>query len=67
MLTKLIVLTVMFIILLALGSSLIFLVKDEGKTSRTVKALTCRIILSLGLFLFLFLSFSLGWLTPHTY
>lgn len=65
MFTKAIILIVMLIILIALGSSLVFLVKDEGKTKRTVKALTWRIGLSLILFLFLFLAFSMGWIQPH--
>lgn len=65
MLPKIVILLIMLIILVALGSSLFFLVRDEGKTKRTVKALTWRISLSLGLFLFLFLAFSLGWIQPH--
>ena len=65
MLIKIIVIITMLIILLALGSSLVFLLKDEGKTTRTVKALTWRIGLSLTLFIFLFLAFSMGWLHPH--
>lgn len=66
MLAKIIVFTVMLIILAALGSGLVFLVRDEGKTNRTVKALTWRIGLSLTLFLFLFVAFSLGWIEPHS-
>ena len=65
MLTKIIVISTMLIILFALGSSLYFLVHDEGKSNRTVKALTWRIGLSLALFLFLFVAFSLGWIQPH--
>ncbi|STX28117.1 Protein of uncharacterised function (DUF2909) [Legionella beliardensis] len=65
MFTKIFIITVMLVILAALGSSLIFLVRDEGKTKRTVKALTWRIGLSLALFLFLFLAFSMGWIKPH--
>ena len=65
MFTKAIILIVMLIILVALGSGLVFLVRDEGKTKRTVKALTWRIALSLLLFLFLFLAFSMGWIQPH--
>lgn len=65
MFIKAIILIVMLIILIALGSSLFFLVHDEGKTQRTVKALTWRIGLSLVLFLFLFLAFSMGWIKPH--
>ena len=62
---KAFIILVMLIILFALGSSLFFLVRDDGKTNRTVKALTWRIGLSLLLFLFLFLGFSLGWIKPH--
>jgi hypothetical protein len=37
----------------SLGSALFFLVKDQGKSRRTVNALTIRISLSLFLFLLL--------------
>lgn len=65
MFAKIIIIIVMLLILGILGSGLIFLVKDKGETKRTVKALTWRIGLSLILFLFLFVAFSLGWITPH--
>lgn len=65
MLTKIIVISVMCIILFALGSSLYFLLHDDGKSNRTVKALTWRIGLSLTLFIFLFIAFSFGWIHPH--
>lgn len=62
---KWLVVAVMLVILSALGSSLLFLIRDEGKSNRTVKALTWRIGLSLGLFIFLFIAFSMGWIQPH--
>ncbi|HAF87662.1 MAG: hypothetical protein CMF38_05630 [Legionellaceae bacterium] len=65
MLTKLIVITVMFMIIGILASGLLFLVKDKGHTNRTLKALTWRIGLSLMLFIFLFVAFSFGWIQPH--
>ena len=65
MLAKTIIVVVMLIILCALISSLIFLVRDKGKTERTVKALTWRIGLSLSLFVFLFLAFKFHWIAPH--
>lgn len=65
MLMKLLIVLVMLVILGVLLSSLIFLVKDEGKTERTVKALTWRIILSICLFIFLFVAFYFHWIEPH--
>lgn len=65
MLTKIIVSIVMLIILVSLGCGLIFLVKDSGKTKRTVKSLTMRIALSVSLFIFLFIAFKFNWITPH--
>ncbi|MGQ3892548.1 twin transmembrane helix small protein [Legionella sp. CNM-4043-24] len=65
MFAKIFIFVVMLVILFALGSGLVFLVRDKGQSNRTVKALTWRIALSLSLFLFLFLAFSLGWITPH--
>jgi hypothetical protein len=66
MLTKTIILIVMLFILIALASGLIYLVRDEGSTKRSVKALTWRIGLSIGLFLFLLLAFSFDWISPHS-
>lgn len=65
MFTKTIILITMLCILVSLATGLVFLVRDEGKTKRTVKALSWRIVISLALFLFLFLAFSLEWITPH--
>lgn len=65
MFTKFIIVTVMVIILAALGSGLVFLIRDNGKSNRTVKALSWRIGLSLALFLFLLLAFRMGWIHPH--
>ncbi len=66
MFIKIIILIAMLIILIALASGLVFLVRDEGKTKRTVKALSWRIGLSLALFLFLILAFSFDWISPHS-
>lgn len=62
---KWLVISVMLIILIALASSMLFLIRDKGQSNRTVKALTWRIGLSLGLFVFLFIAFSMGWIQPH--
>ena len=46
-------------------SGLYYLVKDKGSSKRTVKALSFRIGLSLGLFLFLMALIGLGVIKPH--
>lgn len=65
MLVKIFIIILMLIIFGSLASGLIFLVRDHGKTKRPVKALTFRIVLSLVLFLFLFLAYNLHWISPH--
>lgn len=66
MFTKVFIILVMIAIFSSLISGLIFLLKDNGKTNRTVKALSWRIGISLCLFLFLFIAFSMGWIQPHS-
>jgi hypothetical protein len=65
MLFKLMVITILLAILFSLGSGLIFLIKDQGRSPRTAKALTLRISLSLVLFLLLMLGYAAGLITPH--
>jgi hypothetical protein len=55
----------LLVILGSLGSALVFLIKDGGKTKRTVNALTVRISLSLVLFLFLMFGYYMGWFVPN--
>ncbi|UCG97050.1 MAG: twin transmembrane helix small protein [Burkholderiales bacterium] len=54
-------------ILVALGSALLFLVRDRGSTSRTVNALTVRVALSVLLLLFIWFSYWMGWIEPSRY
>jgi hypothetical protein len=54
-------------ILVALGSALLFLVRDRGSTSRTVNALTVRVALSVLLLLFIWFSYWMGWIAPSRY
>jgi uncharacterized membrane-anchored protein len=55
----------LFSILSSLAVGLYYLLHDEGKTKRAVKALRLRIILSLVLFVALWVAFGFGWITPH--
>jgi hypothetical protein len=49
-------------ILVSLGSALVYLMRDQGKTNRTVNALTVRIGLSVALFLFVLFAHQMGWI-----
>jgi hypothetical protein len=54
-------------IIVALGSALVFLVRDRAGSSRTVHALTVRVGLSVALFLFILFSYWMGWIEPRSY
>lgn len=62
---KIIVLLLIVLILGSLGSALFYLLKDQGKSDRVVKALTVRIGLSMLLFVALMGAYYLGWI-PET-
>jgi len=57
---RFVVIAFLVVILASLGSALFYLVRDKGSSTRTVKALTVRITLSITLFLILMLSFYFG-------
>lgn len=65
MLIKIFVVLILLAILGSLASGLIYLVKDNGRSERTVKALTVRIGLSVFLFLMLMLGIFAGVIKPH--
>ncbi len=52
-------------ILGSLFSALYYLIRDKGGSTRTVRALSWRIGLSITLFVLLMLSHHFGWITPH--
>ena len=62
---KSLIVILLLVILASLFSALVFLVRDRGSTHRTVRALTWRIGLSIGLFLLLLLAGWMGWIEPH--
>lgn len=59
-----IVIAFLILILGSLGSALFYLVKDKGQSDRTLRALTVRVGLSVGLFLLLMLGYYFGLLKP---
>ncbi len=63
--TQLIIIALLFAIVIALASGLFFLVRDTSNKTRTVRALTWRIGLSLTLILVLVIGYFTGWIQPH--
>ncbi|MDP5009330.1 MAG: twin transmembrane helix small protein [Glaciimonas sp.] len=61
---KIIVAIVFILIIASMGSALFFMMRDKGKSNRTVKALTLRVALSVSLFIFLLIAYKLGYIQP---
>lgn len=60
-----ILVAIAFILILgSLGSALFFLMRDKGKSNRTVNALAMRVGLSITLFLLLLAAYKMGWIAP---
>jgi hypothetical protein len=60
-----ILIAIAFILILgSLGSALFFLMRDKGKSNRTVNALAMRVGLSVTLFLLLLAAYKMGWIAP---
>jgi urea transporter len=60
-----IVVAIAFILILgSLASALFFLMRDKGKSDRTVKALAMRVGFSITLFILILLAYRLGYIQP---
>ncbi len=60
------IIVIMFLgIVASLASGLVYLVRDRGDSRRTLRALTWRIGLSVGLFALLMVLIATGVITPH--
>lgn len=66
MLPKYLIIILLGFIIYSLFSGLFFLIKDQGKTNRVLKALTYRISISFGLIIFLIIGFISGFFNLHT-
>ena len=62
---KVIIILVFIGIVASLASGLYYLVNDKGDSRRTLRALTFRIGLSIGLFAFLMILVGFGVIKPH--
>ncbi len=65
MIVKSFIVFVFLAILASLACGLFYLIHDKGHSPRTVKALTWRISLSLGLFILLIVGYAAGIIKPH--
>ncbi len=65
MLIKIFVIFILLLILGSLGSAMLYLLKDNGKSNRVVHALTFRISLSIFAFLVLMASYYFGLIEPN--
>lgn len=61
---KIIVAIAFILIIGSLASALIFLMRDKGKSNRTVQALALRVGFSITLFVLLLLAYKLGYIQP---
>lgn len=60
-----IVVAIAFILIIgSLASALIFLMRDKGKSNRTVQALTMRVGFSVALFILLLILYKFGYIQP---
>lgn len=64
MVIRIFIIVMLIMIFASLASALVFLLRDRGGSTRTVKALSVRIGLSLALFLLLMAGFYFGIIPP---
>ncbi len=62
---KIFIVILLILIGLSLLSGLVFMVKDDSKSTRMVTSLTFRTALSVTLFVSLIVGYLLGWIQPH--
>ncbi|MGI0036274.1 MAG: DUF2909 domain-containing protein [Nitrososphaera sp.] len=65
MLGKLLIIGGLFAVLISLGVALMRLIGGGERSDATVRALTLRVALSIGLFVLLMIAYATGWLIPH--
>lgn len=59
------VVIIAFVLIFAsLASALVFMMKDKGRSDRTVQALAMRVGFSILLFVSILVAYKLGWIQP---
>ena len=61
---KILVAVAFLLIIASLASALVSLMRDKGKSNRTVQALALRVGFSVLLFIFILIANNLGWIRP---
>jgi hypothetical protein len=62
---RIVIIVLMAAIVLTLGVSVVFLVRDNSSRRRTLGALKLRVALSIALIVVFIVSVSMGWLEPN--
>ena len=62
---KIIIAVLLGLIVLSLAASMFSMIGDRENSNKTVKLLTVRIVLSIVAFIFIIISFYMGWIQPH--
>lgn len=62
---KIIIAVLLGLVVLSLGAGMFSMIKGRNDSNRTVKFLTLRIVLSIVTFVFIAISFYMGWIQPH--
>ena len=64
---KLLIVLCLLGIVISLGAGLFHMVSDKGESKKMVTSLTVRVVLSVTLFILLFIAWSQGLLQPHVF
>lgn len=65
MIAKTVIIALLLAVLVALMTSMVFLVRDPSNRKRTLTGLKVRVALSVTLILFVLLAWHQGWIRPH--
>jgi succinate dehydrogenase/fumarate reductase cytochrome b subunit len=65
MLVKLFLLLIVLSMLVTLGTGLVYLIKDAGRSERTLKTLMIRASFTVILLIILLVGIAMGWIVPH--
>jgi hypothetical protein len=65
LIVKIIIAVLLGLIVLSLAASMFSMIRGRENSNRTVSLLTIRIALSIVTFIFIAISFYMGWIQPH--